>query len=153
MTPKVPWQVISGIPGVNLFRGTNLTWFGLLPKRQVRWKFTTDQLLKVKRRLGRNVLHRNTGQMKVKRLKTHADDTHANTDASPMSGPGFFVHHKIAPFLHHTVTNRYPKGPISVCGEHVGVVNSLAWCPQPEHSHLLLSASHDRTVKNLERIL
>lgn len=80
-----------------------------------------------------------------KRQKVHVSGNKPTPQR--MSGRGFYVHHKVAPFLHQTVVNKCPKGPLSKTQEHRGTVSSLAWCSQTEYSHLLASSSLDRTIK------
>ena len=61
--------------------------------------------------------------------------------------PLFYVHHKVAPFVHKKeISNKLPKTVATELPGHGGIVNRIAWCT-PEYSHLLLSASMDRTVK------
>lgn len=40
-----------------------------------------------------------------------------------------------------------PRKPLLSLGGHQGPVNTLQWCPMPHLSHLLLSASMDKTFK------
>lgn len=40
-----------------------------------------------------------------------------------------------------------PRKPLMSLGGHQGPVNTLQWCPVPHLSHLLLSASMDKTLK------
>lgn len=60
----------------------------------------------------------------------------------------FIVHSKIQPHLlqKDAVKNRKPQKAIKRLNAHEGTVNRVKWCIR-EHSHLLLSASMDRTVK------
>ena len=83
----------------------------------------------------------------VKRLKNQDYPMGGTSTAKPLLRPAFFVHHKVAPFLHQTIANKTPRSPILREKVHFGCVNSVVWCSQAEHSHLLLSSSHDKTIK------
>ena len=58
----------------------------------------------------------------------------------------YTVHHKIGPHLNQKSVNRIPRRKLQDIAAHGGIVNKVEWCC-PEFSHLLLSASMDRTVK------
>ena len=83
----------------------------------------------------------------VKKLKYQDHPMGRTPIAKPLSRPAFFVHHKVAPFLHQTIANKTPRSLLLREKVHFGCVNSVVWCSQAEHSHLLLSSSHDKTIK------
>ena len=56
------------------------------------------------------------------------------------------VHNKVGPHLDEKPVNRVPRSKLRDISAHGGIVNKVEWC-RPEFSHLLLSASMDRSVK------
>ncbi len=86
-------------------------------------------------------------QMSQKRLRKEKEQPGDAVPPKPMSKPGYFIHHKVAPFLHQTASCNCPRSPISKIQDHIGTVSSVAWCSKQEFSHLLLSSSLDKTVK------
>ena len=58
----------------------------------------------------------------------------------------YTVHHKIGPHLNQKSVNHIPRSKLKDISAHGGIVNKVEWCC-PEFSHLLLSASMDRTMK------
>ena len=118
------------------------------------WKCQTSgaEMKTVSPKINRRKKGQGAGETKshtidIKRLKNQDHPTRGISTAKPLSGPAFFVHHKVAPFLHQTVANKIPRSPILREKVHFGCVNSVVWCSQTEHSHLLLSSSHDKTIK------
>ncbi|XP_068959793.1 WD repeat-containing protein 25-like isoform X1 [Petaurus breviceps papuanus] len=74
----------------------------------------------------------------------------------PSSSEGFpmrecittVVSHSIKPYLEGKYkSTEIPKKLVFQMSEHGGPVNSVQWCPVLQHSHMLLSASMDRTFK------
>ncbi|XP_042193954.1 WD repeat-containing protein 25 isoform X2 [Callorhinchus milii] len=54
----------------------------------------------------------------------------------------------IKPYLeNHSKTSEIPKRCLFQMCEHSGPVNKIEWCPIQQHSHLLLSASMDKSFK------
>ena len=59
----------------------------------------------------------------------------------------FFVHHKVAPYVHsNIITNKLPRRELCQLEGHLGTINRVKWCV-PNYSHLLLTACMDKTVK------
>ena len=114
------------------------------------WKCQPNELTESKSGLLANYKrkrkHGKQSQVSPKLFKKEESNTNV-TSGKAMSQSPFFIHHKIAPYLHQTVSNKSPRSPIAKGTEHCGCVNAVAWCTQPEYSHLLLSASHDKTIK------
>lgn len=58
------------------------------------------------------------------------------------------VSERVKPYLAHKPgTAGIPRRLLMNLGGHQGPVNTVQWCPVPHLSHLLLSASMDKTVK------
>ena len=71
----------------------------------------------------------------------------ASSHEEPIKQNCFFIHHKIAPYLNFSnSTCHIPKKKVFDLVGHNGVVNRVNW-GIPQFSHLLCSASMDRTIK------
>lgn len=58
------------------------------------------------------------------------------------------VSERVKPYLDNRPgTAGIPRRLLMSLGGHQGPVNTVQWCPVPQHSHLLLSASMDKTFK------
>lgn len=76
--------------------------------------------------------------------------TSTNTTTSQASGSRMLseVSERVRPFLGQKVGRmELPRRCHLQLQAHQGPVNTVQWCPAPHTSHLLLSASMDRTVK------
>lgn len=76
--------------------------------------------------------------------------TATTTTTSRVSGAHMFteVSERVRPFLGQKVGRmELPRRVLLEVQAHQGPVNTVQWCPVPQTSHLLLSASMDRTVK------
>ncbi|KAM3871226.1 LOW QUALITY PROTEIN: WD repeat-containing protein 25 [Diretmus argenteus] len=73
--------------------------------------------------------------------KVSVDEARVNQMLSNMS-------EKVKPYLVHKPGRaEIPRRLLMSLGGHQGPVNTVQWCPIPHLSHLLLSASMDKTVK------
>lgn len=58
------------------------------------------------------------------------------------------VSERVKPYLdNRPAAAGIPRRLLLSLGGHQGPVNTVQWCPVPQHSHLLLSASMDKTFK------
>lgn len=58
------------------------------------------------------------------------------------------VSERVKPYLDNRLgAAGIPRRLLMSLGGHQGPVNTVQWCPVPQHSHLLLSASMDKTFK------
>ena len=126
-------------------KGSELTYWD--EPRKI-WKTPADELPVIKsvKACKHKRSHKNKSNSSLKRLKREESNTN-NSPAKALSHSPFFIHHKVAPYLHQTVSNKSARSLIAKGTEHCGRVNAVEWCTQPEYSHLLLSASHDKTIK------
>ncbi|KAK1158699.1 WD repeat-containing protein 25-like isoform X1 [Acipenser oxyrinchus oxyrinchus] len=78
----------------------------------------------------------------------HASDSELQLDSQHDSGLLSQVSQSVKPYLDSKYScTEIPKRLLFKLLEHQGPVNGIQWCPVPQSSHLLLSASMDRTVK------
>ncbi|XP_058848075.1 WD repeat-containing protein 25 isoform X1 [Acipenser ruthenus] len=80
----------------------------------------------------------------------HASDSELQPDSQHNSGLLSQVSQSVKPYLDSKYScTEIPQRLLFKLLEHQGPVNQIQWCPVPQSSHLLLSASMDRTVKVL----
>ncbi|XP_043839550.1 WD repeat-containing protein 25 [Dromiciops gliroides] len=86
------------------------------------------------------------GESELQRQRT---DGPSLLEGSPMrEGTATVVSNFIKPYLEAKYkSTEIPKRLIFQMSEHGGPVNSVQWCPVLQHSHMLLSASMDKTFK------
>lgn len=79
---------------------------------------------------------------------TTEEDTTTTTSQASCAHMFSEVSERVRPFLGQKVGRmELPRRVLLQVQAHQGPVNTVQWCPVPHTSHLLLSASMDRTVK------
>ena len=79
----------------------------------------------------------------------HVDHCHlrTETDRADPKVKVYTVHPKISPHLNRHQGNRCACKESHRWPAHTGAINRIAWCSNPSFSHLILSASMDKTVR------